>query len=80
MRELFLLLRLKFLLANLQSIFCNGCGNPVKDELGPHGNDRCITGIVNALRERVVQLERVVSANSERHAEDLSRLEAQHAQ
>ena len=59
---------------------CKGCGNPVKDHVGPHGKDRCIAGIGNGLRERLEQLERVVAANCEWHAEDLSRLEAQHAQ
>ena len=59
---------------------CTACRKPVKDHVGPHGKERCIWSIVDALRQRVELLEKEVAANKERHVEDLARLEARHTE
>ena len=48
---------------------CQACGTAVKDHLGPHGPQRCLVGLVGALRERIDALEQ----QSARHDEQLRR-------
>ena len=62
--------------ANSSGKHCSSCRKPVKDHVGPHGKDRCGWGVVETLRFRVVELEKLVAVNQERHTEDISSLEA----
>ncbi len=59
---------------------CTSCKKPVKDHVGPHGKDRCVWGVVETLRLRVVDLEKLVAANQNRHTEEISSLEARCAE
>ena len=51
---------------------CRGCSRPVQDHVGPHGKDRCVWSLVDSLRLRLEQLEKTVTLNQERHAEEIA--------
>ena len=50
---------------------CTACKVPVKDHVGPHGKERCVLGVLEALRTRVSALEEIVEQNERRHSEEL---------
>ena len=66
--------------SNSSGKHCSSCRKPVKDHVGPHGKDRCGWSVVETLRLRVVELEKLVAVNQERHAEDISSLEARYVE
>ena len=52
---------------------CQACGTAVKDHSGPHGPQRCLVGLVGALRERIDALEQQSARQDEqlRRKQDL---------
>ena len=51
---------------------CTVCKTLVKDHPGPHDKDRCVVGLVGALRSRVDALEETIRVNELRYAMDLA--------